>query len=183
MKSSQKAALILMLAGKLRENGNWCGETHFQKAIYFLQDLLSVPFEFDFVLYRHGPYSFELHDELNSMHSDGLFKMTILPPYGPQLSTTELGATLQNGFPITISRYKKKIDFIADKFGIKGVNDLEKLSTAFFINQKSSNDADVVSRASEINKLKSHISVIEAKLAIEEVDNIIREAKKIHLVV
>lgn len=31
-------------------HSGWCGETHLQKAIYFLQTLLNVPTDFDYIL-------------------------------------------------------------------------------------------------------------------------------------
>ena len=60
-------ALLAELIEKLQENGSWCGETHVQKCAYFLEDLLGVPVGCEFVLYKHGPYSFDLHDALIEM--------------------------------------------------------------------------------------------------------------------
>jgi len=40
-----KAAILTRLARELRASGSWCGETHMQKAVYLLQDLLDVPTE------------------------------------------------------------------------------------------------------------------------------------------
>lgn len=66
MKRLQRDAVILSLIENLRAKGSWCGETHIQKATYFVQELLRVPLEFEFVLYKHGPYSFDLSDELTA---------------------------------------------------------------------------------------------------------------------
>ena len=62
MKKSQRDAVLLSLVGEMINKGSWCGETHIQKAAYFLQVLLEVPLEFDFILYKHGPFSFDLSD-------------------------------------------------------------------------------------------------------------------------
>ena len=63
----EKVAVLLKLLEKLRENGSWCGETHLQKATYMCQQLLSLPTGFDYVLYKHGPFSFDLRGELGAL--------------------------------------------------------------------------------------------------------------------
>lgn len=55
-KLAQEAVLI-GLARRLDEHGSWSGETHLQKAAYLLHELLDVQFGFDFILYKHGPFS------------------------------------------------------------------------------------------------------------------------------
>ena len=53
-------AVLVGLARRLYEQGSWTGETHIQKAAYLLHELRDVPFDFAFILYKHGPFSFEL---------------------------------------------------------------------------------------------------------------------------
>lgn len=60
MERLNRAAVLLNLVETLRSKGSWASETHFQKAAYFLQELLRVPLEFEFILYKHGPFSFGL---------------------------------------------------------------------------------------------------------------------------
>ena len=52
MERLRRASLFLALNEELRNSGSWAGETHMQKATFFLQELMSVPMEFDFVLYQ-----------------------------------------------------------------------------------------------------------------------------------
>ena len=56
----RRAALLTRLIQRLRDRGSWCGETHLQKASLLLQDLTGVPLGFDYILYKHGPFSFDL---------------------------------------------------------------------------------------------------------------------------
>ena len=42
MKRSQKLALLTLLNREMLSRGSWCGETHIQKATFFLQELLGV---------------------------------------------------------------------------------------------------------------------------------------------
>jgi hypothetical protein len=60
MNRLQRAVVLLSLLERLKERGSWCGETHLQKSAYFLQDMLSAPLGFDFILYKHGPFAFDL---------------------------------------------------------------------------------------------------------------------------
>jgi len=62
--SDFEISLLVSLVEKMKNGGSWCGETHVQKCVYFLQQLLKVPMEFNCIMYKHGPYSFDLNDEL-----------------------------------------------------------------------------------------------------------------------
>ena len=62
----RNGVVITRLIETLRERGSWCGETHVQKAAFFLQELMEVPTRFHFILYKHGPFSFDLRDELTA---------------------------------------------------------------------------------------------------------------------
>lgn len=72
MNRMKRSALLTKLVQRLRDEGSWGGETHVQKVTYFLQELMEVPLDFDFILYKHGPYSFDLHDEIAALRGDGL---------------------------------------------------------------------------------------------------------------
>src|SRR5208283_4661878 len=91
----RRAAIVASLVTKLRAAESWCGETHIQKAVYLMQDLMDVPTEYRFILYKHGPFSFELSDELTSFRGDELLELQPQsPPYGPRYAVTALGRSL-----------------------------------------------------------------------------------------
>ena len=92
----EKATILLTLIEKLKAKGSWGGETHIQKAAYLLQDILNVDTGFDFILYKHGSYSFELTDELKAMRADGFLSLESAPPYGPVFKKGELGSNCMN---------------------------------------------------------------------------------------
>ncbi len=98
MNRLQRAAILSTLAEELLEIGSWCGETHLQKATFFLQHMLKVPTEWDFVLYRYGPFSFELRDELTAMRADQLLELIPMQPYGPRLLPTGQSRHCVSGF-------------------------------------------------------------------------------------
>src|SRR5262245_31120520 len=133
----QKAAILAELAERLRAAGNWCGETHLQKATYFVQDLLGVPLGLDYILFKHGPYSFDLTEELTSMRADYLFeKEYVSPGYGSRFVPTKPSVALRLRHPVTLARHKREIDFVARVFGTKGVTELEKLATALYVTRE-----------------------------------------------
>ena len=89
MNTEEKEAVLIALMTGLREQESWCGETHVQKAAYILQEGLKVPIGLDFVLYKHGPYSFDLHNLLGEMRADMLVTAQARSyPYGPTLEPT-----------------------------------------------------------------------------------------------
>jgi len=176
MKRLEKVALISALIEKLYGKGSWCGETHIQKTMYFLQELLKVPMEFNFILYKHGPFSFDLRDELTAMRADGIVELrTKFPEYGPSLVITERGKRLRELYRDIVSQYNNQLSFIVENIGDKGVVDLERLATALYVTLEQLS-VDNKTRAKRINFLKPHISEIEAKFAVESLDSIIQRA-------
>jgi hypothetical protein len=55
------------------------------KLAYFSLDVLGVPLGFEFILYKHGPFSFDLSDEITAMRADALLQYQPRQPYGPSL--------------------------------------------------------------------------------------------------
>src|SRR5712692_9118533 len=105
MRRLQRIVILADLASRLGKYGSWCGETHLQKATYFLQELGKVPLGYSFVLYKHGPFSFDLRDELTAMRADGLLELRPQPPYGPSLVPTERASEFARRFPKTLGKY------------------------------------------------------------------------------
>lgn len=178
MKDLKKSALIVALVDKLLRRGSWCGETHLQKTTYFLQGLLSVPTGFDFILYKHGPFSFDLRDELTRLRAYGYLDLLPQPPYGPSLEVTKAGKNLLKDFPKTTKKYEKEIEFVARHFGTKGVAELEKYATAFYVT-KENKLKGLEKRAEEVSRLKPHVSVPDAIAVTRAIDKIIVSSKSV----
>jgi hypothetical protein len=138
--------------------------------------MLGVPLGFDFILYKHGPFSFDLRDELTAMRADNIIKLEPQFRYGPRLANGERGEYIQQSFSRTLAKYENCIFFVAEKLGGKGVAELERLATAFFVTESLGEDSPVTERAQELNRLKPHISEESAAFAIEEIDKIKQEA-------
>lgn len=180
MKRRQREAVVAALDDKLFEQGSWCGETHLQKSLYFLQELLGVPTGFDFTLYKYGPFSRPLRGELGAMRSDGFLALEPQPaPYGPKLRTTESARRqLIARWPKTLSRYEPELDFVARRLGGLGVGALERLATALWVSRELP-DGDRAERAKRIHELKAHVSIEAATEALFQVESMEREVAEL----
>ncbi|MBI5093536.1 MAG: hypothetical protein HZB26_13975 [Candidatus Hydrogenedentes bacterium] len=176
MKRLQRDGVVLALIEALRGKGSWCGETHVQKSTYFLQELLQVPLGFDFILYKHGPYSFDLSDALEQMRADRFLTYDPRPyPFGPSLAPDENGELLRRLFAKTRARYQERVDFLADEFASKNVAQLERIGTAMYVTLEDPERTGRDKRAMRIHKLKPHIPLDVARAAVDEFDSL-REA-------
>ena len=172
MNRLQRAAVIIELIQKLKDRGSWCGETHLQKSIFFLQSLFDIPLPFQFILYKHGPYSFDLTDEISNLRADEIVKLQPQPyPYGPSFVLGEGASLIREKFRKTIGTYEANLDFIAETLGKKGVVELEKLATALFVTLPVNKNAE--DRARLVHELKPHVTLSEAMEAVSGVDSIL----------
>ena len=176
MERLRRAAVLVSLIKAMKENKSWCGDTHIQKACYFLQELLKVRLEFRFTLYKYGPYSFDLNDELSALRADDFLHLYVRDPqYGPCYSPGEMSGRLKQSFPKTIGRCRGRVDFIAEQLGDKRVSELERLATALYVRTTESDELDVDKAAERIVHYKRHISMRSAIDAVKRVDEMRKE--------
>lgn len=169
--SNVNAALIGVLIEQLRASGNWCGETHLQKAVYFLQTACRVPMGYSFVLYKHGPYSFDLRLDTARLLGRRMLKQEpSRPPYGPRLGATTIMSMHVNRHPDAIRRYLEDVSRVVQFVGRRGVAELERLSTALYVTLQQGKKS-MESRAKRIHDLKPHVSVESAAEAVKELDS------------
>jgi uncharacterized protein YwgA len=182
MSAMQTQTIVAELVNRLREYDSWCGETHIQKATYFLMELMNIRLSYEFVMYKHGPYSFDLHADLISMKANDLLKTESRDPYGPSFNTGHLWGVMSNLFPKTLNKYERHIQYVAETLSNKSVVSLEELATALFVSRVDNIPGTVEYRARVICELKPHISSDSAKKAVEEVDDIIKDAGQNRLI-
>ncbi len=179
MKKRQREAIVAALDARLQAEGSWCGETHLQKSMYFLQELLGVPTQFPYVFYKFGPFSRDLRAELGSMCADGYLELVPQPaPYGPKLHVTDAAERqLIARWPKTLARYEDRLDFVAEELGQLGVGTLERLATALWVSREMPS-ADVSQRARRVRALKPHVSLEHAEQAVQRVAAMGRDAEQ-----
>jgi hypothetical protein len=179
MRRTQKLVLLSRLANELSERGSWVGETHLQKAVYMLETLTGVPLGFPFVLYKHGPFSFDLREELNRMRADGMLELQPRPaPYGPSFVPTDAARRLEDRFPKTLATYIDQINFVAARVGSKSASELERLATALLL-MDSERGTKPARLAEELNTIKPHVPIEMALAAVEEMEAAAAQAPRV----
>ena len=172
MKRLQRDAVLVSLIQNLKQRGSWCGETHVQKTAFFLQELTSVPLGFEFILYKHGPYSFDLSAAVMQMRADAIVRIVPTYPYGASLELDDGGSQLLSNFPKTTKRYENQVGFVAYRLATKTVAELERVSTALFIRLQHGDEQSGSFCARELHKIKPHIPIDKARVAVKECDEI-----------
>lgn len=174
---SARCALVVELAKRLRSRGSWCGETHLQKAMYIVQDLSKASFGYKFVIYKHGPYSFELNNELAAMRSSNILEFQFpREGYGPSIVPTKFGERVLSINEENVREYMPAIEFLADWFANSDVRQLEKVATAYFLTTKNPR-VPPIERARRLHLLKPHVDIHAAEEAMRIVDEKRKQAK------
>jgi len=162
----------------MKEHDNWRGETHIQKAVFFLQSIFNIDLGFNFILYKHGPFSFDLRDKLNDMLAERELRLVSQYPYGPSYEAGQRWQEFQVTFQKMSIEYENMIRFVAEKVGGSGVNSLEALSTAlYFLNKAPRAKNDKIAKV--ITMIKPHIPSDQAIEAAKKVREILSEAESV----
>src|SRR5258708_4221415 len=178
MKRVAQAVVMTRLAHQLHEKGSWCGETHLQKSVDLLQEVENVPLEVEFILYKHGPFSFDLRDRLTELRAEGYLDLVPKPyPYGPTLAPSDQAKKTWKGFPITLGKYKNHLARVSELVADKGVTELEQIATALYVT-KELGKVSKTKRAKRMVELKPHVSEEDAENAIDTIDAAIKAGKQ-----
>jgi uncharacterized protein YwgA len=178
MSAPNKTSIVLYVMKALKANGSWCGETHVQKTLFLCQELFGVPSNFKFILYKHGPYSFQLSEHLQGLIADELVHVRSRPPYGPSLELSEEASALFRSVAAD-TNLSRVLDFITSRLGRKGVGELERLATAVYVNEKHGADKSLEQRSTILTSLKPHVPADAARCAFLEVDRIQKELRRV----
>jgi uncharacterized protein YwgA len=169
MKESQKLGLLSSIVRKLNEAGSWTGRMHIHKFVYFAQELLALPSDYDFILYQRGPYSFDLDTEIRSLRSIGAVEIRPRPPYGPSYSSTGLGEVISRLSTVG-GETDNRLTALARELGPKQAKELELLATTFYVLRKEHlSGPDVVKR---VLSLKPQFLKEQAEEALKEVSGL-----------
>lgn len=178
MERFKQQAVLLALLDAMKTHGSWCGETHVQKCVYFLKEGLGVPLDVRFVLYKHGPFSFDLREVLGEMRGNFLIDVESRRPYGPSLVVAESGGRLLERFPKTVAEYESRLEFVASELSTLKVVDLERLGTALYVLKEHPEESEEC-QADRLVELKPHIPPAEALAAVRRVDELLAEAQRL----
>lgn len=158
MNRLQRAALLCHLTDALREAGSWCGETHLQKAVFLLDEGRQVPLAYRFVLYKYGPFSFDLREDVGELRAEGFLGLEPPPAgYGPRLEVGRRGRQVMQRFSPTIEQYADAVAEVVEFVGTRGVSGLERLATGVYLVLREGGDADEA-LAQKLCGIKPHVS-------------------------
>lgn len=177
MSRIKEAALIGAMVEALNDRYSFCGETHIQKATYFLTELFDIPLPHQFELYLYGPYSFDLHADLNAMCADDFVRL-VPRRLGASWIPGERYPMLRRHFRKTVESFTPQIEFVADRVARFDVKKLEAHATALLVARRDP-DTSADARAAALRKIKPHVDPKNAREAVETVDIWAREAAHI----
>ena len=171
----EQHCLVAEMVEQMRDSGGWAGETHIQKGLYFWKTLCGTPFSYNFILYKHGPYSFDLHNDMGRMMADRILNLEPRYPYGPSFSQGRSAINVAKQYQETLKRYRGAMAFVVKSIGNLDVRTLERYATALYVLKANPriNDTEI---GRMITKLKPHISSEEAFEALRAVRTLIDEA-------
>jgi len=163
----QKHALILAMIETLKRQGNRTGKTHIIKGLFLAQAARLVDVPFEFFLYKHGPYSTDIEENIEQMKSYGATEVeTDFEGYGVHLSAGGMAEFTKQQARIP-EHTQQALQRVCQFLHHRNVNHLERLATAAWIRKREGViDADQVAR--RLHELKPHISLAEAREAYEQ---------------
>lgn len=170
MTSASEIHLVGGVVQILNEFHSWCGETHIQKTAYVAKVVENVPFESKFILYKHGPYSFDMNAVLNYMRSQNIVTVTPQGHYGSSYKLNEgIWAVIARTAGPRLMSFNRELRFVCDLLAKRKVAELERIATAVYVrfNFKS---LSLEEQIAKLNELKPHIGLPEARLAFSEAD-------------
>src|SRR6266404_6452987 len=96
-----KHALILGMIETLRGQGSRTGKTHLIKGL-MLAAATGVEIPFEFFLYKHGPYSTDIEENLEQMQSYGAISVEpAFDGYGVIFKSSEIASYPRSHAPLT----------------------------------------------------------------------------------
>jgi hypothetical protein len=175
MTPKDQFSILLDFVTELKSHGSWTGETHIQKATYLLQELLNLPTGFKFVLYKHGPFSFDLRESLEQMEAGRLIELKEQQyPYGPKIAEGPAASRFRASTQRS-QLFQPGITFVSKELGNAGVAELERVATALYVTL----DLEVKpeARAQKLVQLKPHVQLQEANEAFARLEEIRKAAE------
>ena len=177
MNERERRALVCLLVKEMGQTDSWPAETHIQKCVYFLQEMLKAPVGYDYIFYKHGPYSFDLRQELAVMRARFQLDLKSRYPYGPSFILGSRGE-LNLGL---VEKYNTAVRFVARELSVKTAGSLERLSTALYVKSKNAELTDEEA-ARRIHELKPHVKPPQATEAIDELNRLKEAASEVLVV-
>jgi hypothetical protein len=165
--------LIAELVRAMRDAGSWCGRTHIQKTLYSFQTLFHPGGEWEvrYILYKHGPYSFALDEDLAEMEFYGGLAREQHRCSAARYEPGEGARALRERFGAGVEAWLPQLQFVAQRVGARNPRELEALSLLMFLatdSQECLQHSNEQARLSRVHELKPHLTDTEVRRAQHE---------------
>lgn len=169
-------ALVLTIIERLLNHGSKAGKTHVQKAMFLVQMTQMQNFSsaepFKFVLYKHGPYSFDLESTMEDMFVYDAIHSEIMINHGIALIPSGNADFLKKVAPLN-SEEKEASEDVCRFIGKSDVRQLEKWATVVWIRcAEGVKESESIAR--RLHALKPHVSIEDAIVANNEVNKLLK---------
>lgn len=158
--------ILCKLVEQLRASNSWTGETHVQKTAFALERLAGLDWPMGFIIYKYGPFSFRLREQLGEMRAWGYLELDYEPGgYGPRHRLTPKGQILASGADIN----SEILELVVKRMGNLGVKELEKIATGLFLLTEPANQSATDSGLQDqLKNCKPHLSDDEVREAYQQ---------------
>lgn len=154
-------AIVLRAVQSLNKVGSWTGKTHVIKSLFIASSKVELPFQF--VLFKHGPYSFDANDAIEFMSAVKMLELTSTPPYGVKLKPGQIERIIETDVD---PKVLEAVDEAAKAVGSCDVKELEAFATSLWVSEKQ-DPADNTDWFTGVKKLKPHLDDAMIVKAIE----------------
>ena len=107
----------------------FCGQTHVHKAAFIAQELLAVPFQFEWELYRYGPFSRDIRPSLEACELEGTVSL-LDHPKGTRIVRPEDAPRAE-----VAAEFQSKLQLLAQRLAPMTRQQLEKVATAAWVSR------------------------------------------------
>ena len=152
----ERHAIILSIVEQLNRLGGSSGKTHVQKSLFLVQAVHRDLIPFQYVLYKHGPYSFEVEDELEEMKSYAAIASRPVLDYGVAFAPDAMAEFVRKKAPLT-GILPRRLETVCQFVSGKCAADLERISTAAWVYGREGIEAKGPN-VERIVELKPHVS-------------------------
>ena len=132
----EKHAIILEVIEQLANHGSWTGKTHVIKTLYLLKSTGKIEVPLEFLLYKHGPYSFEVESEIEEMLSYSAINYSNrMQGYGRSFNAGENTEFVKKNGQLK-AEVKDIIEKVCKFVNNRDVRELEELATVAWIQKE-----------------------------------------------
>ena len=139
---------------------------------------MAVPFEWRFINYNSGPYSFDLAYLIGEINGYRLIELVPQWEFRTKIKVTGDDKEFYEDVNELCYKCGKQIEFVTNEAGSKNLGELERLATGLYVTLDKKVENKTVEKGSQrLSQLKPHIELGDARVVMSEVGSIIERAR------